>query len=597
MKELEPRYSGILVHPTSFPSPYGIGDFGKGAYDFINFLVGAGQTIWQILPLGPTGYGDSPYQAFSAFAGQPLLISPDELVKSGLLDSDALADYPQFNPDHIYYGDVIPAKTRVLHRSYEYFKEHASVALFTEFRQFCEDEAQWLDDYALFMAGKDAHNGKCWLEWEDDLRNPTPAVKEFWNKKLSDAVTYYKYIQFLFFRQWNTLKEYAAVNDVKIVGDIPIFVALDSADVWANRDLFLLDSEGYPTVVAGVPPDYFSATGQLWGNPLYNWVEHKRTGYDWWMRRLKGQLRMVDYIRIDHFRGFEQFFAIPYGAKTAMEGKWMPGPREDLFRAIRETFGNEIPIWAEDLGIITPAVEKLRDDFNLPGMKVLQFAFADPTDNDTLPYRFTTSNCICYTGTHDNDTTYGWYQSLTPKLQDRVRRYLNTDANIIHWDMIRAAMSTTAKFSVYPIQDLLGFGSDCRMNTPSVAAGNWAFRFRSDHLTAQLAENLRAMTELFGRCHSLDEELEEDETVKEEDPYAPNAYEPIDFSSIERSSDTDVSDADASESAAPKKTCRASVKTAKASDPADGASKSTDAKRTTAKKTTRKSTRKAAKKE
>lgn len=521
MTELEQRYSGILVHPTSFPSPYGIGDFGKGAYDFINFLVGAGQSIWQILPLGPTGYGDSPYQAFSAFAGQPLLISPDELVKDGLLNGDALNDYPNFDPNHIYYGDVIPAKNRILRRSYEYFKEHASVSLYDKYHQFCEDEAQWLDDYALFMAGKDAHGGKCWLEWEDELRDPDTEIKEKWNRLLSDSVAYYKYIQFLFFRQWEALKSYAAVNEIKIVGDIPIFVALDSADVWANRELFLLDSEGYPTVVAGVPPDYFSATGQLWGNPLYNWDYHKKTGYDWWMRRLKGQLRLVDYIRIDHFRGFEQFYAIPYGSKTALKGKWMPGPCEDLFLKMQETFGEDIPIWAEDLGIITPPVEKLRDEFHLPGMKVLQFAFGNAKDNDIMPHRFTTSNCICYTGTHDNDTTYGWYQSLKPELQDRIRRYLNTDANIIHYDMIRAAMSSIAKFSVYPIQDVLGFGSDCRMNTPSVAAGNWAFRYRADHLTPDLAANLRAMTELFGRCKPLAAEEDEEEEI--EDTILPDA--------------------------------------------------------------------------
>lgn len=509
MAELEARHSGILVHPTSFPSPYGIGDFGKGAYDFINFLVGAGQTIWQILPLGPTGYGDSPYQSFSAFAGQPLLISPDELVKDGLLDGNALSDYPHFDPNHIYYGDVIPAKTKLLHRSYVYFKEQAPLSIVKEFTAFCDEEAEWLDDYALFMAGKDAHDGKCWLEWEDGLRTPDAAVKEVWNKKLSDSVGYYKYIQFLFFRQWHALKEYAAVNGIQIVGDIPIFVALDSADVWANRELFLLDSEGYPTVVAGVPPDYFSATGQLWGNPLYDWDYHKKTGYDWWIRRMKGQLRLVDYIRIDHFRGFEQFYAIPYGAKTALKGEWRPGPCEDLFRTMQEVFGKDIPIWAEDLGIITPPVEALRDRFGFPGMKVLQFAFGNPKDNDIMPYRFASSNCICYTGTHDNDTAYGWYQSLKPALQDRIRRYLNTDGNIIHWDMIRCAMSTTARFSVYPIQDVLGFGSDCRMNTPSVAAGNWGFRYRADHLTPALACRLRAMTELFGRCKPEEPEEEQ----------------------------------------------------------------------------------------
>ncbi|OKZ46820.1 MAG: 4-alpha-glucanotransferase [Clostridiales bacterium 41_21_two_genomes] len=509
-KTLSKRYSGVLAHPTSFPSPYGIGDFGKGAYDFINFLTGAGQSLWQILPLGHTGYGDSPYQAFSAFAGQPLLISPDELIKDGLLYGDDLRNYPHFNPDHIYYGDVIPAKLRILHRSYEIFKESADLCMLKEFDVFCEHEKDWLDDYALFMAGKDAHGGACWLEWEDDLRDPDEEIKAAWCERLADSIEYYKYIQFIFFRQWNAIRDYAHVNGIKIVGDIPIFVALDSADVWANRELFQLEKDGYPTVVAGVPPDYFSATGQLWGNPLYDWDYHKKTHYDWWMRRIKGQLNMVDYIRVDHFRGFEQYYAIPYGEETAMHGKWKKGPNEDLFLRMQEVFGKDLPIWAEDLGIITPRVEKLRDYFNLPGMKVLQFAFGDPKDNDILPHRFTTENCICYTGTHDNDTTMGWYQTLKPALQDRVRRYLNTDGNIIHYDMIRAAMGSIARYAIYPIQDLLGFGSDCRMNTPSVAGGNWAFRFRKDHLTPELAANLRKMTELFGRCEPL-EPIEEEE--------------------------------------------------------------------------------------
>ena len=306
------------------------------------------------------------------------------------------------------------------------------------------------------------------------------------------------------------LKEYANQKGIQIIGDIPIYVAYDSADVWAHPELFQLDESGQPTAVAGCPPDGFSATGQLWGNPLYDWDYHKKTKYDWWMRRIKGQLNMVDYIRVDHFRGFEQYYAIPYGEETAMHGSWKKGPNEDLFIRMQEVFGKDLPIWAEDLGIITPRVEKLRDDFNLPGMKVLQFAFGDPKDNDILPHRFTTENCICYTGTHDNDTTMGWYQTLKPALQDRVRRYLNTDGNIIHYDMIRAAMGSIARYAIYPVQDLLGFGSDCRMNTPSVAGGNWAFRFRKDHLTPELAANLRKMTELFGRCEPL-EPIEEEE--------------------------------------------------------------------------------------
>lgn len=499
MAEITTRYAGVLAHPTSFPSPYGIGDFGKGASDFIRFLKAAGQSVWQILPLGPTGYGDSPYQAFSAFAGQPLLVSPELLVRDGYLPPEALRDYPVFNPDHIDYGAVIPAKTHVLQQSYRYFLACGTEAQRGAFARFCEEEKEWLDDYALFMAAKDEHQGASWMTWEDEIRDPDDAVKARWKEMLSENYNYYRYVQFLFSAQWSALKREANADGITVVGDIPIFVSGDSADVWAHRELFQLEEDGYPTVVAGVPPDYFSATGQLWGNPLYDWDEHQRTGYRWWIARIRKQLRMVDQLRIDHFRGFEKYYAIPYGEKTAMHGHWRKGPGADLFRALQEALGKDLPIWAEDLGIITPKVEALRDAFGFPGMKVLQFAFGGTKDNELMPYRFRTDRCICYTGTHDNDTTLGWYQHLSPEAQDRIRRYLNTDGRMISWDMIRLAMSTTAQYSIYPVQDLLGFGSDCRMNTPGEPSGNWAFRFREDHLTREMAERLRAMTELFGR--------------------------------------------------------------------------------------------------
>ena len=507
---VQERFSGILAHPTSFPSRYGIGDFGKGAYDFIDFLEKAGQKLWQILPLGPTGYGDSPYQSFSAFAGQPLLISPELLIQDHLLAGPDFFKVPDFNLDHVDYGYVIPVKTELLKLAHQHFLLHYNTALEAEYETFCQQEAEWLDDYALFMAGKDAHGGVCWLDWEDDLRDPTPEIKEKWTEQLSDSVSYYKFIQFLFFRQWNQLREYAHSKGIKIIGDIPIFVSMDSADVWANRELFLLDTKGYPLVIAGVPPDYFSATGQLWGNPLYDWAYHKKTNFDWWMKRIQGQLALVDFLRIDHFRGFEAYYAIPYGETTALNGCWCKGPGADLFHRIQEVFGKDLPIWAEDLGIITPGVEKLRDDFNLPGMKVLQFAFGDLDDNDLLPHHFHTSNCICYTGTHDNATTVGWYfEDLNPKKQDRLRRYLNTDARAIHMDMIRAAMSSIAKYCIFPIQDALGFGNDCRMNTPSVASGNWGFRFRPSHLSDDLAKQLKSMTELYGRGEIIPKKEEE----------------------------------------------------------------------------------------
>ena len=501
------RRSGVLLPVTSLPSRFGIGTFSKEAYAFVDFLKEAGQKLWQILPLGPTGYGDSPYQAFSTFAGNPYLIDLEELIENGWLTEEECENTDWGgSKSYVDYEKMYQGRFPLLRKAYH----NSHIAENAEFIAFCEENDWWLSDYALFMAIKDSQGGASFLEWDAPLKLREPEAIRRCRHELSDEICFWQFLQYLFAKQWQALKAYANGKGISIIGDIPIYVALDSADVWANRELFQLEKDGYPTVVAGVPPDYFSATGQLWGNPLYDWDYHKKTHYDWWMRRIKGQLNMVDYIRVDHFRGFEQYYAIPYGEETAMHGKWKKGPNEDLFLRMQEVFGKDLPIWAEDLGIITPRVEKLRDDFNLPGMKVLQFAFGDPKDNDILPHRFTTENCICYTGTHDNDTTMGWYQTLKPALQDRVRRYLNTDGNIIHYDMIRAAMGSIARYAIYPIQDLLGFGSDCRMNTPSVAGGNWAFRFRKDHLTPELAANLRKMTELFGRCEPL-EPIEEEE--------------------------------------------------------------------------------------
>lgn len=549
MKEEFKRYSGILLHPTSLPGRFGIGDFGTEAYEFVDFLEKSGQSIWQVLPFGHTGFGDSPYQAFSAFAGQPLLISPEKLWDEGLLEEKDIEEYPEINLYSVEYGEVITAKTQILKKAYENFingnadvlraeleKKKAIAAgihninakesddsvanqaeLSTEIRwsitkegfaAFCEKEAYWLDNYALFMAGKDYNEGKCWLEWECALRDGDETIRELWSEKLSEDVGYYKFIQYIFDIQWTELRRYANNKGIKIVGDIPIFVSMDSADVWADRELFLLESDGYPVVVAGVPPDYFSATGQLWGNPLYDWKVHKKREFNWWIKRVEKQLEWFDYIRIDHFRGFEAYYAIPYGEETAVNGKWCPGPGADLFDALTGRFGKKLPVWAEDLGIITPPVEKLRDDYRLPGMKVLQFAFSNEKDNDLMPHHFTTKNCICYTGTHDNATTVGWYYEEANEVQkDRVRRYMNSDGGRVHMDFIKTAMASIAKYAIFPIQDLLGFGNDCRMNIPSVAGGNWTFRYRRECLTDELAKELRAMTELFGR---LAENFEED---------------------------------------------------------------------------------------
>lgn len=480
------KYSGVLLHPTSLPSPYGIGDLGQSAYDFIDYLAGAGQTIWQTLPLGPTGFRDSPYQSFSAFAGQPLLISPDKLIADGLLSGDDCI-YEDTNPFQADYGNVIIAKTHWLETAYYNFSHKNFPALKEEFETFCREQAFWLPNYAKFMTYKDAHQGRNWLDWDKVL----PEIDR-------DRVNYYCFVQFLFYRQWQALKKYANDKGIKIVGDIPIFLALDSADVWADKHLFQLDSTGYPLRVAGVPPDYFSETGQLWGNPLYDWDVHKKEGFNWWLHRIKHQLSLFDILRIDHFRGLESYWAVPYGEVTAINGTWMPGPGADLFKAIEKEFPQGIPIWAEDLGVITPEVEKLRDDFRLPGMKVLQFAFEDLNDNAMMPEHHP-YNAICYPGTHDNNTTIGWYQGAAKANQQKVRDYLHTGAATVHWAFIRATLESNCKYAVIPMQDILGLDSSARMNTPGVPARNWSWRFTADQLDPFWQAYLKKLTEDSGR--------------------------------------------------------------------------------------------------
>ncbi len=349
------RKSGILLHPTSFPGPYGIGDLGDNAYRFIDFLTATDQKLWQVLPIGPTGYGDSPYQAFSSFAGQPLMISPDKLVEMGLLRHEDI-EYREWNPEMIDYGPVIEYKTSIYRKAFEYFDNTEDKSLKDDYRNFCTRQREWLSDYALFMAVKDYHSGVVWTEWDPEISSPTDEALKKWNRKLSKEVKYYKFLQYVFFKQWFALKEYANGQGISIIGDIPIFVAFDSADVWANKSLFFLDTKGYPTIVAGVPPDYFSATGQLWGNPLYDWDAHKAEGYSWWAKRISGNLKLVDILRIDHFRGFEAYWAVPYGADTAINGEWCTGPGHDLFYALEEKLGKDLPIIAEDLGVITEEV-------------------------------------------------------------------------------------------------------------------------------------------------------------------------------------------------------------------------------------------------
>ena len=497
-KKAHLRQSGILVHPTCFPSPYGIGDMGKGAYDFIDFLKNAHQTIWQCLPLTPSGFGDSPYQSFSAFAGQPLLISPERLVALELLDEAAIRPFPDTHPDHVDYVAVTKFKTELLKLAYSNFCHTPIISLIDEFRIFCYENDEWLTDYALFMALKDANEGLSWTKWPRIYKSPTPEEKEAALSEFADYIKYYQFEQYIFFKQWHELLNYAHEANIQVIGDIPIFVSPDSADVWSHPELFQLDSDGSPTAVAGVPPDYFSATGQQWGNPLYNWDAHKADGYQWWICRIRYQLKLTDVLRIDHFRGFEAYWSIPANEKTAINGQWKDGPGSDFLKHLLDAFDGYLPIIAEDLGVITPAVEALRDDFHLPGMRILQFGFDNVQDNLYLPHNFI-PNCICYTGTHDNDTTRGWYLQASSESQDKVRRYMNCDGNNVHWDFIRLAMSSVARCAIFPLQDIFGLDSSGRMNIPGTGQGNWAWRYTSDQLTSDLADYLKKLSDLFGR--------------------------------------------------------------------------------------------------
>ncbi|HUQ30492.1 MAG TPA: 4-alpha-glucanotransferase [Pyrinomonadaceae bacterium] len=505
-----PRSSGILLHPTSLPGSFGIGDLGDEAYRFAAFLAASKQSLWQVLPLGPTGYGDSPYQCFSAFAGNTLLISPERLVEEGLLTQEDLGHAPRFSSERIEFGEVITFKNALLRRAFERFKSKTDTGLRAGFEQFTHQASSWLEDYALFRALKDAQGGRAWNEWEPALTRRDPAALARAHESLREQIDAQKFYQFLFFKQWAALKSYCHEQGIKLVGDIPIFVARDSADVWMNPDQFKLDAAGRPLVVAGVPPDYFSATGQLWGNPIYNWERMLADGFGWWIERVRATLRIFDIVRIDHFRGFAASWEIPGEDKTAERGAWVNVPGRELFTAIRQSLG-DLPIIAEDLGVITPDVEALRDDFGLPGMRILQFAFGGDTLNLDLPHNYI-KNCVVYTGTHDNDTTVGWFTSRAGEGStrdseqiERERRfcldYLNSDGREIHWDFIRAVLSSVADTAIIPLQDLLGLGNEARMNLPNSTSGNWSWRFKAGALTDELGERLKKMTQLYGREH------------------------------------------------------------------------------------------------
>ena len=497
---LKRRASGILLHPVSLPGRFGIGDLGEAAFHFIDFLKACAQHYWQIMPLGPTGYGDSPYASFSAFAGNPLLINPDRLVQDNLLPPQALEEVPNFPSHKVDYGWVIDYKFKVLNQSYEYFTANGNADLKDEFIQFCQMHQSWLDDFAFFMALKDVFQGNAWVSWDREIATRQPAAVTRWKRRLETPVHAHKYFQFIFFLQWQSVKKYANDHDIQIIGDVPIFVAHDSADVWAHPELFYLDKNGNPRVVAGVPPDYFSTTGQLWGNPLYRWDALAQSNYQWWIDRVKATLQTVDMIRIDHFRGFEAYWEVSASETTASNGRWVKGPEAALFRAMQEQFGDLSFIIAENLGFITPEVEDLREQFEFPGMKVLQFAFNSDANNPDLPHNFTANNVV-YTGTHDNDTTVGWYlNSGNPEEHDYYRRYTDRSGDDVAWDFIRLALSSVANLAIIPLQDFLGLNSEARMNFPSKASGNWSWRFTPEMLRPDLIQRLNDMVHLFGRA-------------------------------------------------------------------------------------------------
>lgn len=491
------RVSGILLHPTSFPGRFGIGDLGNEAHGFVDWLVSAGQKVWQTLALGPTGYADSPYASFSALAGNPLLISPDRLAEDGDLSPQDLVDPPPFPAERVDFGWVIDYKTGLLHRAARRFFERAPAQRRAQFDQFCHDNQRWLDDFALFMAVKAEHELVIWTQWEESIALRRPEALAHWRDKLAGEIRFHKYAQFQFFHQWQALRHYANGRGVQIMGDIPIFVAHDSADVWAHPELFYLDERGQPTIVAGVPPDYFSATGQRWGNPIYRWDLLERDGYRWWIERVRQTFELVDLLRIDHFRGFEAYWEIPASEPTAVVGRWVKGPGAKLFHALKNALG-ELPIVAEDLGVVTPGVVALREQFGFPGMKVLQFAFDSDTTNPYLPFNLD-HDCVIYTGTHDNDTIRGWYASISEKKRDKVRLYMGIDGHDINWDLIRLALSSVADMAIVPLQDVLSLGTEARMNLPGEPSGNWQWRYRRGALTDLPAQRLRTLNELYGR--------------------------------------------------------------------------------------------------
>ncbi|WP_296831768.1 4-alpha-glucanotransferase [Marvinbryantia sp.] len=492
------RASGILLPIASLPSRYGIGTFSRCAYDFVDFLERAGQRYWQILPLGPTGYGDSPYQSFSTFAGNPYFIDLDQLAEEGLLsEEECEAIDAQEDGQYIDYQKLYETRFDILRKAYE----RSSLAEKPEYQDFLEENKEWLEDYCLFMAVKDWFGGKSFAEWDEDIRLRRPEAVERFRELLAEEIDFYRFQQFYFQKQWYRLKKYANSHGVEIIGDIPIYVAFDSADTWSEPALFQFDENGTPSAISGCPPDGFSATGQVWGNPLYDWEYHEKTGYAWWIKRMRRCFRLYDIVRVDHFRGFDEYFSIPYGQDTAQGGHWAKGPGIALFHALQKELG-ETRIIAEDLGFLTDSVIRFVRDTGYPGMKVLEFAFDSREESNYLPHTYT-QNCVAYTGTHDNQTVVGWFRSLPEEDYRMAVRYLDLkreDENEINWKMIRTVLASVADTAIIPIQDYLGLDDAARINTPSKLGGNWIWRMKKNALTEEMEKKIRELTELYGRC-------------------------------------------------------------------------------------------------
>ena len=489
------RRSGVLMPVSSLPSRFGIGGFSKEAYDFVDFLAASGQSLWQILPLGPTGYGDSPYQSFSTFAGSPYYISLDALIEEGLLTEEECSSVDFGNDTkRVDYEKIYYTRFELLRKAFE----RANRSDDADYSAFVKENELWLKDYAMYMAVKDSLGGVSWIEWDEEIRLRKPKAMKKYEKELADDIAFYSYQQYLFSKHWSALKEYANKKGIQIVGDIPIYVAFDSADTWAKPELFQLDQKNVPTAVAGCPPDAFSATGQLWGNPLYRWDYHEETGFAWWMQRLAHCFDIYDIVRIDHFRGFDEYWAVPYGDETAENGEWKPGPGYKLFEVMKKTLGNRAVI-AEDLGFLTPSVLKLVKKTGYPGMKILQFAFDATGESDYLPHKYP-NNCVVYTGTHDNDTVNGWLATLNKKDLAFVKKYVNVKRTPeLCETLIRTALGSVADTAIIPMQDYLGLGGEARINTPSTLGGNWEWCMEKDACTEELSKHMLELAWIYGR--------------------------------------------------------------------------------------------------